>query len=115
MPAPRPRLTKWGSAYYPSTYNQHMADIAASLPTKADVLMGELMIELEFVCKPMKASKFTTPNGDLDNLAKPIMDVLTKKGWYGDDRQIVDLYARKRFANPGEDPCINVSLFEIPL
>lgn len=71
---------------------------------------GELVLYIQFVCKPIAKSKFTTPAGDLDNLSKPLMDVLTKEGWYGDDRQIMSLLLNKRFPKPGETPHINFRL-----
>jgi Holliday junction resolvase RusA-like endonuclease len=106
-------MSKWGSAYFPASYDAHKKDIAAALP-KVDppALTGELQVVLEFVCKPIAKSKFTTPMGDVDNLAKPILDVLTQQGWYEDDRQIVDLYITKRFAAPGETPHIKFKLHE---
>jgi Holliday junction resolvase RusA-like endonuclease len=114
MPAPRPRLTKWGGSYYPAAYNAHTSELKKLIPDFEHPMLGELHVELEFVCKPMKASKFTTPMGDVDNLAKPIMDVLTQRCWWGDDRQIVELISRKRFAEPGEEPAIKVAIFQIP-
>ncbi|OAI62824.1 hypothetical protein RSP795_10330 [Ralstonia solanacearum] len=104
-------MTKWGSAYYPASYTAHMKELAAALPKCADPLLtGELVLVIEFVCKPIAKSKFTTPAGDLDNLSKPLMDVLTKEGWYGDDRQIMSLLLSKRFPKPGETPHINFRL-----
>lgn len=113
MPAPRPRMSKWGSAYFPAAYVAHQKELAAALP-KVDppALKGELQVVLEFVCEPIAVSKFTTPKGDVDNLAKPLLDVLTKQGWYEDDRQIVDLYVTKRFPDPGETPHIRFQLHE---
>lgn len=113
MPAPRPRMSKFGSAYFPATYTAHKKEIAAALP-KVDppALTGELQVVLEFVCKPIAKSKFTTPSGDCDNLAKPILDVLTQQGWYADDRQIVDLFITKRFPEKGETPHIRFKLTE---
>lgn len=109
MPAPRPRMSKWG-AYFPATYTTHKKEIAAAIPTRAVKLMGELHVEMELVCKPIGKSKFTTPSGDVDNLAKPTLDVLTQEGYYGDDRQITDLRVRKRFPEKGEQPHIRIHI-----
>jgi len=109
MPAPRPRMSKWG-AYFPATYTAHKKEIAVSLPKRAVPLMGELHVVVELVCKRIGKSKFTTPAGDLDNLVKPTLDVLTQEGYYGDDRQITDLRISKRFPVDGEDPHINVHI-----
>ncbi|WP_092581227.1 RusA family crossover junction endodeoxyribonuclease [Achromobacter sp. NFACC18-2] len=116
-PAPRPRAaTIRGHAvmYDPADYKAHKLALKSLLPTlDAPALTGELRMDIEFVCEPIKKSKFTTPKGDLDNLAKPLMDVLTQEGWYGDDRQITALHLTKRFPAPGEDPHINFKLTEL--
>lgn len=101
--------------YNPKTYKDHCNEIAEALPKlTSDPLLGELVMSIEFVCKTIAKSKFTTPAGDLDNLAKPLMDVLTKEGWYGDDRQIVTLCLTKRFPSAGETPHIRFKLTELP-
>lgn len=106
-------MSKFGTAYFPASYTAHKKAIAAALPAvEPPALAGELQVVLEFVCKPIAVSKFTTPAGDLDNLAKPILDVLTQQGWYEDDRQIVDLFITKRFPDPGEQPHIRFQLHE---
>ncbi|WP_259648792.1 RusA family crossover junction endodeoxyribonuclease [Burkholderia pseudomallei] len=112
LPAPRPRMTKWGSAYMPASYKKYQAEIVQKLGPKPDgaPLDGELSVVIEFVCKPIAKSKFTTPMGDLDNLAKGVMDTLTDEGWWLDDRQIVSLHLTKRFPEPGEAPHINVAI-----
>ena len=113
MPAPRVKLTKYGTAYYPASYTAHMKEIARQLPkVLPPPLTGELQVTLEFVCPRPGISKFTTPKGDVDNLAKPILDVLTASGWYEDDRQITDLYVTKRFADTDEQPHIRFKLHE---
>jgi len=106
-------MSKWGSAYFPATYTAHKKEIADALPkVQPPALTGELQVILEFVCKPIAKSKFTTPAGDVDNLAKPILDVLTQQGWYEDDRQITDLFITKRFPDDGEAPHIRFKLSE---
>lgn len=108
-------MTKWGSAYMPASYKKYQAEIAKGLPAKpADTpFAAELHVAIEFVCKPIAKSKFTTPMGDLDNFAKGVMDTLTDEGWWEDDRQIVSLHLTKRFPGPGESPHINVSITTI--
>lgn len=116
-PAPRPQaavISGHAVVYNPKSYKTHCEQIAAALPKLADApLHGELFMAIEFVCKPIAKSKFTTPAGDLDNLAKPLMDVLTKQGWYGDDRQVVALSLSKRFPAADESPHIRFQLTEI--
>lgn len=106
-------MTKWGSAYMPASYKKYQAEIAAQLPPLRTPYEGELALVLEFVCKPISKSKYTTPMGDVDNFAKGVMDAMTDEGWWGDDRQIMVLTVAKRFPLPGEQPHINVSLTTI--
>ncbi|WP_269462419.1 RusA family crossover junction endodeoxyribonuclease [Cupriavidus taiwanensis] len=110
LPAPRPRVFQ-NRAYMPASYTAFCKEVAAALPqTDEPPLDGELKMFIEFVCKPIAKSKFTTPAGDLDNLAKGVMDVLTKEGWYGDDRQIIRLVLSKRFPEAGEVPHMKFQL-----
>ncbi|MDM0006469.1 RusA family crossover junction endodeoxyribonuclease [Variovorax sp. J22G73] len=111
--APRPRFSKWG-AYEPASYTKYKKELKALLPPNDVQRLGELIVTAEFVCKPIAKSKFTTPLGDIDNFAKPLMDVLTQAGWYGDDRQIVQTHLCKRFPEQGEVPHIRFHIQEIP-
>ncbi|WP_196484037.1 RusA family crossover junction endodeoxyribonuclease [Burkholderia multivorans] len=113
VPAPRPRVTKFGSTYMPATYKVYQKAIAAALPKLDSQYTGELEVILEFVCKPIAKSKYTTPMGDVDNLAKGVMDTLTDEGWWEDDRQIMQLAVSKRFPEPGEDPHIRIFIREL--
>lgn len=112
-PAPRPRVTKFGSSYMPAAYKVYQKAIAAALPKLDSQYTGELEVVMEFVCKPIAKSKFTTPMGDLDNLAKGPMDVLTDEGWWGDDRQVMRLMLSKRFPGPDEVPHIRIHIREL--
>ncbi len=50
----------------------------------------------------VSASHTTKP--DLDNLNKALLDSIVRGGGIEDDRFIVELKSRKRYANPGEPP-----------
>lgn len=114
QPAPRPRVSKFG-AYMPASYKAYQKQIVAGLPKlTAPPLAGELFVEIECVCKPIGKSKFTTPMGDVDNLAKGVLDTLTDEGWWQDDRQIVRMHISKRFPLQGEEPHINFQITELP-
>lgn len=113
QPAPRPRVTRGGIAYYPATYRAFQKELEQALPPAAETFEGELVVEVECVCKPIGKSKFTTPMGDCDNLAKGPLDALTKRGYYGDDRQIVSLLTKKRFPRKGEEPHIRIEITEV--
>lgn len=111
LPAPRPRVSKFG-AYYPASYTAFLKALQAAIAKPARTLMGELVVAVECICPKPKTSKFTTPAGDCDNLAKGPLDALTKLGYYGDDRQITLLNVRKRFPEPGEEPHIRIQIKE---
>ena len=49
---------------------------------------------------------------DLDNLVKHLKDCLTAIGFWGDDRQVVDLVASKRY-NDGRGPRWEVEIMEV--
>lgn len=103
VPASRPRVTRWG-VYYTKTYKAWMAAADASIPEANRTLEGTLGVRIEFVCHRPKTTKRITPNGDLDNHMKSILDALTKKGYWNDDMDIVEGLVTKRFAEPGETP-----------
>jgi len=50
---------------------------------------------------------------DLDNLAKPVLDVLTNLGWWMDDGQVVQLDVSKVYAEPNEPSRIDVTVWEV--
>jgi Holliday junction resolvase RusA-like endonuclease len=112
IPAPRPRLSKFGTAYMPASYKAYQKAIAAQLPQVDVPLSGELDITILFVCKPIAKSKFSTPMGDVDNFSKGLMDALTDEGWWEDDRQVMSLFVQKRFPEADEEPHIQFSISE---
>jgi Holliday junction resolvase RusA-like endonuclease len=111
QPTPRPRFSKFG-AYYPAGYKVYVKALDAAVPKADTTFMGELIVHLECVCESIKKSKFTTPSGDVDNLAKGVLDMLTAKGYYGDDRQITTFAVSKRFPEPDEAPHFRVLVVE---
>jgi Holliday junction resolvase RusA-like endonuclease len=103
-PASRPRVSRFGT-YYVKPYQvwmascqQQMAEQAKSIPA------GNLVCAVEVLVEKPKTSKLTIPRGDVDNLAKGLLDGATKAGVWGDDGQITTLIVRKRFTLPGEAP-----------
>jgi Holliday junction resolvase RusA-like endonuclease len=104
VPASRPRVTKWGT-YYSKTYKDWMRWAEANIPEGGDPpLPGHYDVVLEFIVAKPRTSKLTRPVGDVDNYAKAILDVLTKKGYWPDDADVVCLQASKRFAHEDEEP-----------
>lgn len=114
QPTPRPRVSKFG-AYYPANYKVYVKALDAAIPQAESTAKGELLVHLECVCERIKKSKFTTPAGDVDNLSKGVLDMLTKKGFYEDDRQITTMVVNKRFAEVDEVPHFNVLVVEYEL
>lgn len=111
VPAARPRVGRWGT-YYPATYTKWMKEAQDKVFIQgARVPEGPLVLSIEHVIEKPRTSKRTYPRGDVDNLSKGPMDILTKTGsFWTDDDQVVLLIAHKRFARPGEEPGTYVSL-----
>lgn len=112
-PLMRPRFSK-GRVYNPSSGD--MRDfLRVAKPHAPPVLAdgGPLSIDMEFVfARPsshltsrgglrVSAPRFHTNMPDVDNLVKLVLDALNGE-FYRDDRQVIAISARKRFAAPGE-------------
>ena len=112
VPASRPRVTRW-STYYPKKYTQFKLDMIA-LTSELDLtpFEGSLRVDIGFYIsmpkswskkkKESKESSYCDNNADVDNYLKAILDSLNE-GVYVDDRQIVEISARKIYSNK---PCI---------
>lgn len=97
VPASRPRVTRWGT-YYTKTYKTWMTLAEAVIPSRGlPPLEGPLEVSVRFDCYRPKATKLDIPKGDIDNYLKSILDVLTKRGYWLDDKQIVAVTATKQF------------------
>ena len=74
-----------------------------------EIFTGALKVELK-ICRKRK-SPLAKNFGDVDNLAKPILDAITQTGavWL-DDRQIIDLHVIKAVAAA---PSVEISIEEI--
>ena len=112
VPASRPRVTRW-STYYPKKYTQFKLDMIA-LTSELDLtpFEGLLGVDIGFYIgmpkswskkkKELKESSYCDNNADVDNYLKAILDSLNEVV-YVDDRQIVEISARKIYSNK---PCI---------
>tara|TARA_A100000171_G_C2103532_1_gene131027 strand:+ start:318 stop:656 length:339 start_codon:yes stop_codon:yes gene_type:complete len=72
-----------------------------------DPLIGPLSLELNFVFtrpKTVKRKGWKDTKPDLDNVVKACMDALTNANVWEDDKQVCELTARKRWAEPHETP-----------
>lgn len=103
VPASRPRVSKWGT-YYGKTYKDYMAQSEQAIPPANVTMDGPLRVKVRFVCPRPKTTKRGSPRGDIDNHLKAILDVLTKKGYWHDDDQIVRVVATKRFTEESDEP-----------
>jgi len=117
-PQPRPRVTCRGKI--PRAYEVPRATAwkaAALLLIKQEMkrwkvkkFTGPLRVSCEFALKrgavPIERTK-----PDLDNLAKSLLDAATNAGLWQDDRQVVELSLRKRFA--GGAPYITLNVWDI--
>lgn len=117
---PRPRGTHVGGytrVYNPTTTKQWKGQITlAAMPyiNAGGEMTGPVKVVLHFrMPRPKKhfrtgkhegkikedAPRIHTGKPDTDNLAKPILDALTKAGMWKDDSQVADLYVSKRYAD----------------
>lgn len=91
-----------------------MAAMDAAIPEATDTkLTGRLQVTVEFVCHKPKTTKLTDPKGDIDNYQKSILDAVTKKGYWGDDVQVVMINAIKRFAVDSEIPHTHIVIEQL--
>lgn len=103
VPASRPRVSRWGT-YYGKTYKTWMEQAERLVSEAKRPFGGALHVETEIVCARPKTSARLWPRGDNDNYEKAAFDLLTRKGYWYDDDQIVTNKTTKRFALTGEAP-----------
>jgi len=111
VPQGRPRFYR-GIAYDPPKSRQFKKDlalIANSLVSSA--FSGEVKVKLDIFRQRSKFKKGVTSKryGDIDNLAKAILDALNGICWY-DDSQISELHVTKNLA---DEPHIEIEIEEI--
>lgn len=106
VPAPRPRVTKYGTYNDPkyTLYKKVLGLKAKSMIKKP--LEGEIFVKIDFFYNIPKswskakreAAKWHTSKPDIDNLVKTVLDSLNKIVFL-DDGQVVSITARKQYAN----------------
>lgn len=84
----------------------------------AKPLEGAFRVKLKFWMPRPKAMKSESAEPlakrpDLDNLAKPAIDVLTREGFWLDDAQIYELTLRKFICSIDMNPRIDVEILEV--
>lgn len=99
---PRPRMTRKGHVYNPSSANEWKERIMwrARESGVRKPLIGPVKVTLSFVLSGKKdgAPHITKP--DADNLEKALLDSLTAVGAWHDDAQVFDLHTVKRVGDP---------------
>ena len=75
-------------------------------------LQGPVVVRVSFVCHRPRTTKRSYPRGDGDNFEKAVYDVITKKGYWEDDDQIVKACWEKRFVCPEEAPRVDIEIGE---
>lgn len=125
VPKGRPRAFRVGSSIRMYTDRQtqqweHVVGLQAKAHANrrqlAIPLVGPLVVELTFQVRRPKTVKHQYPatdRSDVDNLAKAVLDGMQAVGLMRDDRQVVDLISRKRYADDGQEGVV-VSLRRPP-
>lgn len=93
-----------------NTMDMYMIGLA---PHAEELLTGPVELSLKFVYKVKDKKKHGKPKTsvpDLDNIAKPFIDCMTKTGFWMDDSQIVKLKLEKWY---GVFPMVAVELKEV--
>lgn len=129
---PRPRAFSRGGVarvYDPGTAEGWKGQIAIAFKDAkpAQPFEGELRLSIEFLFpRPKSLSRKKDPEGllrhvskpDVDNAAKAVMDALQTLGFFRDDCQVVDLWARKwmhsKVGMPGALVTLESALGEAP-
>ena len=77
--------------------------ISLKMHRLAEPIKGAIDLTINFfypVRKPHKDGEPKTTRGDLDNMAKGFIDVMTSLGFWEDDAQIVRLHLTKSYCSP---------------
>lgn len=115
VPAPRPRVTRYGGAYYTREYMEFVNACQKAFSEARDIhngsegaLEGALCAFVDVAAARPKSSKLSAPRGDADNHAKGVLDAATKCGVWRDDTQIECLAVTKRWTEAGEEPGVSL-------
>ena len=100
VPASRPRVTH-GHAYYPKRYSEWLDAAAWQVRASAKPIDGNVSVSvvvnrdsIEVGVISSKISRPTSVKGDIDNLAKAVLDALQKGGMLANDSQVTELVVR---------------------
>lgn len=107
VPASRPRVTRWGT-YYLKTYDTWRQIAMASVPEAKYQFTGQVVCHTRFAIQKARTSKLDRPIGDIDNYEKGIYDILTRKGYWLDDVEIVKHSVKKFFTDSGGQVTVQI-------
>lgn len=111
VPASRPRLSRFG-VYYAKNYTDWRNEARKHVAAIEKIYMGALVVVVEITALKPRTSKKLWPKGDVDNLTKGPLDVLTEnKGVWKDDDQIVGLWVTKRFTLEDSEVGMAVTIY----
>lgn len=89
---------------------------------RAPALSGPIGVELEVVhARPVGENRLRQPPsrewctrlvGDVDNVAKAVLDALNGL-WWADDRQVAALYAKQYIGAQGEEPGVWIRAWQL--
>ena len=114
VPASRPRIPRFGHAYYVGRYATFRKDFPKWLET-VDLppplpKPATFSVTLCVLCDRPKKPANAYPRGDVDNYIKAVLDQIQGNGWFEDDAQVTKLYVTKAYAEPGEPGRIEVTI-----
>lgn len=102
-------MTRTGHAFYPKTYGEWQAEALRQIKEHPwERLEDPVSVAMEAVIEKPGKTKRLLPGGDVDNYAKSVLDALTKAALWLDDNLVSLLLVRKRWAEEGESPAVNV-------
>lgn len=93
------------TTYHAGRYKEFLNQAETAIPPADHLHEGALRVTVTAAVTKPRTSKRIYPRGDVDNYVKGILDVLTRKGYWNDDDQIVALKVSKAFTTeaPGFD------------
>src|SRR3990167_8949972 len=81
-----------GRRFKTKDYLDYEKELLYELPYQK-IITGDVKVSIDFYLKSIKRS-------DIDNFAKPLLDILVKKKYIEDDTKIMDLRLRKFIGEP---------------
>lgn len=106
VPASRPRFRAFTpkgrkapivTTYHAGRYKEFLTQAETAIPPADHLHEGALRVSVTAAVTKPRTSKRSYPRGDADNFVKGILDVMTRKGYWNDDDQIVSLEIVKVF------------------